>query len=367
MNEERRNLLNSSESHSSIRTINEGDDAKDFNGLYNELSSTLTERTIDNFEATDAMERFKIVLDYNVPWGKQNRGLTVVASYRHLAEPGQLQERENIKRAMALGWCVELFQAFFLVADDVMDQSQTRRGQPCWYKKGDVGMAAINDASYIQSCIFRILQQYIRDQPYYIDVLELFHETIYQTIVGQSLDMMTAPVGDTDLTRFTQDRYDTIVKWKTAYYSFYLPVALGMYMTGINDKESHEVAKTILLEMGRYFQIQDDYLDCYGDIQTTGKIGTDIADNKCSWLVVQALQRADPSQRLVLQENYGVADEQKIASVKRVYEELNLKKVYQDFEDESYRSLTEIIDKQHGKLPKEMFSDFMSKIYKRNK
>ena len=46
---------------------------------------------------------------------------------------------------------------------------------------------------------------------------------------------------------------------------------------------------------------QDDYLDCYGDPAITGKVGTDIEENKCSWLVVQALQRVDPEQRKVLQ------------------------------------------------------------------
>jgi farnesyl diphosphate synthase len=56
----------------------------------------------------------------------------------------------------------------------------------------------------------------------------------------------------------------------------------------------------ILLPLGEYFQVQDDYLDCYGNPEIIGKIGTDIMDNKCSWLINQALAVASPEQRSIL-------------------------------------------------------------------
>ena len=52
--------------------------------------------------------------------------------------------------AALVGWCIELLQAEFLLVDDVMDGSTTRRGQPCWYLNPDVGLAAINDAMLLE-------------------------------------------------------------------------------------------------------------------------------------------------------------------------------------------------------------------------
>ncbi len=76
---------------------------------------------------------------------------------------------------------------------------------------------------------------------------------------------------------------------------------------GLQDKAAYANAKTILLEMGEFFQIQDDYLDCYGAPEVIGKIGTDIEDNKCGWLVVQALSRVSPAQRQVLEVRLSVS------------------------------------------------------------
>ncbi|CAN0567269.1 unnamed protein product, partial [Ectocarpus sp. 12 AP-2014] len=73
-------------------------------------------------------------LEYNTKGGKMNRGMGVVDVLRAFAEAdGRELRHEEVCRGSILGWCVEWLQAFFLVADDVMDRSLTRRGQPCWY------------------------------------------------------------------------------------------------------------------------------------------------------------------------------------------------------------------------------------------
>ena len=95
-------------------------------------------------------------------------------------------------------------------------------------------------------------------------------------------------------------RHHLIVVYKTAFYSFYLPVALAMKIVGVKDEAAYEKALDILLPMGEYFQVQDDYLDCYGTPEQIGKIVTDIQDNKCGWLINTALGIASPAQREVL-------------------------------------------------------------------
>ncbi|XP_022096427.1 farnesyl pyrophosphate synthase-like isoform X2 [Acanthaster planci] len=342
------------------------DDANRFHDVFKGLLRDITEDDAANPEIQDAALRFEKMMDYNIPHGKRNRGLTTVASFRYLASASQATDA-NLHKAMVLGWCVEWLQAYFLIADDIMDQSKTRRGRPCWFRKADVGLDAINDSFFVEAGIYKLLKKHIGNEPYYVSVLELFHETTYQTVVGQSLDLITSPEGNKDLNRFTQQRYDAIVKWKTAFYSFYLPVALAMYMVGITDAQSHRDAKTILLQMGHFFQIQDDFLDCYGNPEVIGKIGTDIEENKCSWLVVQALKVATAEQRELLEENYGIDNTAKVAMVKKLYKDLDLETLYHNYEESSFEELMALIDKHSGSLPKEMFVAYARKIFKREK
>ena len=99
----------------------------------------------------------------------------------------------------------------------------------------------------------------------------------------------------------------------------------------------------------------------------TGKVGTDIQDNKCSWLVVQCLQRASPEQRQILQENYGQKEAEKVARVKALYEEMNLSAVYMQYEEDNYSHIMGLIEQYAAPLPPAIFLGLAQKIYERKK
>lgn len=90
-----------------------------------------------------------------------------------------------------------------------MDASITRRSQPCWYRVPEVGMIAINDSFMLEAAVYRLIKVHFRGQPYYIDLVELFQETTYQTEMGQLIDLITAPEDHVDLSKFSLEKYVT--------------------------------------------------------------------------------------------------------------------------------------------------------------
>lgn len=276
---------------------------------------------------------------------------------------------EEYHQSATLGWLTELLQAFFLVSDDIMDSSKTRRGNPCWYRVPKVGMTAINDSFLLESSIYVLLAKHFRSHPSYGQLMELFHTTTFQTEIGQLCDLLTAPEDHVDLNNFSLQKHSFIVLYKTSYYSFYLPVALALHYLQLATDGNLRQAHDILIPLGEYFQIQDDYLDAYGAPEVIGKIGTDIQDNKCSWVINQALERASPEQRKVLDDSYGRKDNSKEAEVKRIFEQLKIDEVYEAFEEKrvaEIRQKIENVDEKQG-LKKEIFEVFLQKIYKRTK
>ena len=306
-------------------------------------------------------------LQYNTIGGKCNRGMSVPDTASILLQRS-LSPSEYHPLAI-LGWCTELLQAFFLVSDDIMDSSVTRRGQSCWYRKEKVGMIAINDAFMLEGSIYVLLKQHFGKHTSYAQLLELFHTTTFRTEIGQLCDLLTAPEDVINLDNFSPEKHRFIVVYKTAYYSFYLPVALALAYLNLATEENLQQAHDILIPLGEYFQIQDDYLDCFGAPEVIGKVGTDIQDNKCSWLINQALQRVTSDQRKVLDECYGRKDAKKEKKVKEVFDELKLEDVYKKYEEDAVGMVRERIAKvdESGGLKRGVFEGFLMKIYKRTK
>ncbi|CAJ1961907.1 unnamed protein product [Cylindrotheca closterium] len=334
-----------------------------FKAVYPMLRDQMMEHMNTHKLPGESVEWVREMMDYTVPGGKLNRGTTVVSVYELL---NKTTDSTEIAKAAVLGWAVEFLQAFFLVADDVMDESPTRRGQPCWYQLKKVGLIAINDSFILESFVFTIIKKHFGTSAYYQQLVDLFLKITQNTEFGQLLDLTSQTPGVVDLTRFTLERYQMIVKYKTAFYTFYLPVAIGMITAGVKDNSAFDLAEKICLKMGEYFQIQDDYLDCFGDPKVIGKVGTDIQDNKCSWLVVQALDRCSQDQRKILEQNYGQWDDKKVAKVKALYNDLELPKVFSDYEEASYAIIQTDLQKVDC-MPKECFEILLKKIYKRSK
>ncbi|GLB41091.1 putative FPP GGPP synthase family protein [Lyophyllum shimeji] len=422
-----------------------------FEAVFDVIRDELVEYCKKEGLPDEALEWYRKSLDYNVPGGKLNRGISVVDTVEILK--GRPLTDEEYLNAAVLGWCVELLQAYFLVADDIMDASITRRSQPCWYlapapavsapstpvapsttpaaiakdqpvsitasgyRHPSVGMIAINDSFMLASAIYHLLKIHFRPQPCYVDLLELFHDITYKTEMGQLVDLVTASEGVVDLARFSLERHRTIVVYKTAFYSFHLPVALAMRMCNIPDSytvqlpdgsktlKPYDIALSILIPLGEYFQVQDDFLDYAAPPEILGKIGTDIVDNKCSWCVNTVMGLCTPEQRAILDRNYGrkgdieagaegADSEEKKAHgqdgeagglcekrVKELYEAVGLRKVYAEYEANMYKRLNELIDsipeegvivdekgqkvETHQGMKRQVFRSFLEKIHGR--
>ncbi|KAI4213896.1 MAG: hypothetical protein LQ351_003591 [Letrouitia transgressa] len=340
---------------------------RNFDNILPRLADDLVEHAREYGIPAGALEWYRKSLNHNVSGGKANRGKSVMDTTSQLL--GRPLTDEEFFKSATLGWCTELLQAALLVADDMMDSSKTRRGSPCWYLMPDVGMTAMNDAFMLVSSVFVLLKKYFREDKCYINILEIFHEVMFKTEIGQLCDLITAPEDRTNFEDFSFEKYRFIVEFKTAYYSFFLPAALSLYFLNLATPKNLQQTERILLLIGEYFQVQDDYLDNFGVPEIIGKIGTDIQDNKCSWLINEALKRSTAQQRQILEENYGQKNADAEAKVKAVYEEMDLDAVYKDYEAEKVRQIRELInsiDESEG-LKKSIFEGFLDKIYKRTK
>merc|ERR1711879_11709 len=118
----------------------------------------------------------------------------------------------------------------------------------------------------------------------------------------------------------------------------------------------------ICLDIGCVFQIQDDFIDCFGDESVTGKKGTDIQDGKCTWFIVKALEDANPKQLKILQKNYGKKD--KVDLIRNVYNELKLKEKCLEFQNGERTRILKEIKQLKGNLPRKTLSGIVNQLHK---
>lgn len=195
-----------------------------------------------------------------------------------------------------------------------------------------------------------------------------------RTELGQLLDLLTAPPNalQCNLDKFNDEIYQKIVRFKTAYYSFTLPVFACLIATNRTDPPNDlEMLERALIEMGEFFQIQDDYLDCYGDPNIMGKIGTDIQEGKCSWLVVTALKshKLDSAKHAILAEHYGKHNKESETIIKSLYRDIGLESEFHQLELETEGRIKNIIAELSSSNPAlgSIAEMFANRIFHRKK
>ncbi|OAX41786.1 terpenoid synthase [Rhizopogon vinicolor AM-OR11-026] len=237
--------------------------------------------------------------------------------------------------------------------------------------------------SYIT--IYHLLKSHFRRETYYVDLLELFQEVTYKTEMGQLVDLITAPEDNIDIRKYSLDKHAFIARYKTAYYSFYLGIALAMRMCGVPDAyeldgkniEPYKEADRFLISMGEFCQVQDDYIDYHSTEEEIGKIGTDIIDGKCSWCVCTALAYGSDAQKQLLFENYGKKGADQAVwehAVKDMYNDeqgLNIPKRYHEYSKKAAAAINGMIDQvpepsadeiKGDRLRRDVFRAFLRKI-----
>uniref|UniRef100_A0A094ZPF1 Farnesyl pyrophosphate synthase n=1 Tax=Schistosoma haematobium TaxID=6185 RepID=A0A094ZPF1_SCHHA len=309
-----------------------------------------------------------------------------------------------------------LLHAGFLVLDDIIDNSTLRRGQPCWYcTQIDLnrGLIGVNDglhlilsSKYLIHSLFAENQSNVDSYSWkdknnvYLKLCKLFDEISYKTCSGQCLDVLSANPNnqcilngkqnnlefDSFARNYSPDVFEAITHWKTGFYTFYLPVACGMILAEVDDTDDiFKNVQYILLKLGNYFQAQDDYLDCFGDSEITGKVGTDIAEGKCTWLIVEALKYLSPEQYKILKvkaiffhfkiilsskTNYGKPDLKSQQTVRNLYGAIKLPEKYYLYEEQTKSEIMNNIQKfmylDHFSFdPRDLFTFLVELLFQR--
>jgi len=217
------------------------------------------------------------------------------------------------QKAMDAALAVELFHNFSLIHDDIMDNAPLRRGKETVHEKWDINTGILSgDAMLILA--YQLFENYDADT--FQQLAKLFSKTAIEVCEGQQYD-----VDFEDRDTVTVDEYLHMIDYKTA-----VLVGAAMEMGAIvagASKKSQAAIYEFGRNLGIAFQLQDDYLDVFGDPETFGKqVGGDIISNKKTYLFLIALSDSSLEDSKELEHLYSIQPEnpgEKIEAVKRLF------------------------------------------------
>ena len=264
-------------------------------------------------------------------------------------------------KALPAALAVEVFHNFSLVHDDIMDAAPLRRGNVTVHEKWDINTGILSgDAMLILA--YQYFEEY--EPTIFRALAKLFSKTALEVCEGQQWDVDFESRKDV-----TIPEYLKMIECKTA-----VLVAAAMKMGAIIAKTSDENAGLIYdfgLNLGLAFQLQDDYLDAFGNPETFGKqVGGDIIENKKTYLYLKAMEFASPNEKEELVHLFSIHPEDnsdKINSVKQIFHSSGAaqatQKAIQDFTLKAFETL----EKMNVSLDKKaMLTNFGENLMKRN-
>ena len=221
----------------------------------------------------------------------------------------------DYKKALDAALAIEVFHNFSLVHDDIMDEAPLRRGKQTLHKKWDLNTGILSgDAMLIYS--YQLLESY--PAVTFSKLLQVFSQTALEVCEGQQYDVDFESREDV-----TIPEYLVMIQNKTA-----VLVAAAMKMGAIIADKPNDVQDLIYdfgKNLGIAFQLQDDYLDAFGDPKSFGKqVGGDIIENKKTYLYLKALEMGTSTQAQELEHLFSIKPKDptdKISTVKQLFEE----------------------------------------------
>ena len=219
----------------------------------------------------------------------------------------------NYKQALNAALSIEIFHNFSLIHDDIMDDAPLRRGQETVHEKWDINTGILSgDAMLIMA--YQLFENY--DATTFQALAKLFSKTALEVCEGQQYDMDFETRDDVSI-----DEYLKMIECKTA-----VLVGAAMQMGAIVAHASESNQNSIYdfgKNLGIAFQLQDDYLDAFGDPETFGKqVGGDIIENKKTFLYLKALEFSNREDRLQLEHLFGINPSEvteKIETIKQLF------------------------------------------------